>query len=871
MGDDRSKIGDDISVSLRPRLSVPPTPPHFLLRQRLVDLLQESQDRRLTLVVAPAGSGKTTLVADFAARSKRRATWVTLAEQEGHGPLMWTAVTAALSLVIPDLAGPPSWTAAAPGSALDAADDLLAALAGVGAPQPSLLVLDDLQRVDHDPDTIRSLDSFVESLPAWLHLILLSRRMPQLHVARLRVRRQMGEIHFAELKFSADEAEQLLAMLVPTLSRDERRPIATSSAGWAAGLQMTALAARASQARSTRSSLRDRDLLLAEYVWDEVLAGERPEVVDVLLNTAVVSRVNGNLADALTDGVNAEALLEEADARGLFVSRLDLSGWFEVHALVRQVLLAEAERRAPGRVADRHSRAALWFEESSDIPSALEHLLKAGRPRACLGLLARHVAGLYNAGMADLISHTLTAISPHVVNQDLESRMEYAWCLLTVDREHFLSRVEELTVMVGPGDDVDDTLRNRLLILRSIAATITGHCVAGATLAEQALDGFGSQGATDFLAPFGWNMVARGVALSERWDDWLPEVRRARLKLSRDLDRSLAFESTRALGQALAGRPVEALRTADTVKASGLTDDLSIRAELGIAEAIAHRELGDRAQAVAELLPLAEEPIGPVVHSQVIALVELTRARIDDGDLESARHSFDRLAEVVTTSFPGPDGEIWLARAGTLLALAAGRTTEARSWSERSQNDFWSQINAARLRLAEGDKAGANALLGLATPSSPRQEVVRQLLAARAAANPVEARKPLMDAVETATSCAMLQTVASEGGEVLDLLDRVAWLAPREWLDRVRRAAAHRPDGHATRLIPDALLSEREMDVLRMLPSRLTIAEIADELSVSVNTVKFHLKVIYRKLGVSSRVEAASVARAMTSLRPGPD
>jgi LuxR family maltose regulon positive regulatory protein len=829
--------------------------------------VDDSADRQLTLVVAPAGSGKTTLVADWARRSGSRTAWVTLADQESNGLRFWAAVTAALSVVVPGL-DDASPAIPAPGTALDAMDNLLASLAGVLAPQPTVLVLDDLQRVDHDAETIRSLGSLVETLPSWLHLVVLSRRVPALPVARLRARRQMGEMHFAELKFSTAEADEMLAKLVPALSKEERRPIATGSAGWAAGLQMAALAARASQARSARSPLRDRELLLAEYVWDEVLAGEREDVVQVLVDTAVVGRVNGDLAGALADRTDAEALLEEADARGLFVSRIDPSGWFEVHALVREVLLAEAERRAPGRAADLHARAALWFEKSGDTPRALRHLLLVGQLRAALGLLARHVATLYDQGLADLISHTLTEIPQEVANQDLETRVEYTWCLLLVDRERFLNLVHELTMMVGAGEDVDETVCNRLLMLRSIAETITGDCVAGAALAEQALEGFGPGAPTDLIGRFGWNMVARGLALSERWDDWLPEVRRARLRLSSDPHRMLAFEGTRALGQALAGRPVEALRTAEAVRAGGQVQPLSIlRAELDIAEAVAHRELGDRARAVAELLPLAEEPIGPVVYSQVIALCELTRARIDDGDLESAAHSFERLLEVVTGQFPGRDGRIWLARAGTLLAVAKGDAAQARGWSERVDDDFWFQINTVRLHLAEGDKARANELLGLARPTTPRKEVVWNLLTARATANPTAALKPVMHAVETATSVGLLQTVASEGEEVLDLLDRVAWLVPRGWLDRVRRAAAHRPAGPVSGLAPGSVLSEREMDVLRMLPTRLTIAEIAAELSISVNTVKFHLKVIYRKLGVSSRAEAASVTRAMTSLR----
>jgi LuxR family transcriptional regulator, maltose regulon positive regulatory protein len=148
-----------------------------------------------------------------------------------------------------------------------------------------------------------------------------------------------------------------------------------------------------------------------------------------------------------------------------------------------------------------------------------------------------------------------------------------------------------------------------------------------------------------------------------------------------------------------------------------------------------------------------------------------------------------------------------------------------------------------------------------------RHEVVQALLTARAATNPDEAMQTLTDAVELASSHGLLQTVASDGRELIELIERAAWRVSDDWLDRLRLAAAQGRIPHsATSHGFGEALTDRERDVLRLLPSRLTLNEIAKELYVSVNTLKFHLRVIYRKLDVKSREEAATIARALTRI-----
>ena len=411
--------------------------------------------------------------------------------------------------------------------------------------------------------------------------------------------------------------------------------------------------------------------------------------------------------------------------------------------------------------------------------------------------------------------------------------------------------------------DPDDTLAARLTMLQSIAATVSGDWVSGGRLATESMSALGETPWTDPLGRFGWNMVVRDVALSERWDDESPQLEEARLELGRDPERRLAYEGTRALGEALAGRPVDALRISAGVRdLANVNSMMILRVELSCAEAIAHRELGDRPRAVTGLATLAEWSGGPVTHARVLAMLQLTQLRLDEGDLEAAEELLERASAYVHSDFSAIGGRSWLAHTASLVDLAAGRLVGARGWAEQVNDDFWGGVSVARVELAEGHRDVAARALDRAAPRCLRHEVVRDLLRARAADSHEKAVHHARLAVERASGVGLVQTVASEGADILELLEVNAWMSPQAWLDRIRRAASPHSAGPRTDpSLPGEHLTARETEVLRMLQSRLTLREIAGELFISVNTLKFHLRIIYRKLGVRSRGEAAAQVR----------
>jgi LuxR family transcriptional regulator, maltose regulon positive regulatory protein len=854
------------SPLLRAKLRAPSASDHFVRRPRLDDLLDDLVRVPLTLVLAPAGSGKSAVVAGWVEHTQLPVSWLSLDDSDRDARQLWAGVIAALDGTSPGV-GEGAIGLLRRGEPVDRVVARLLDDVEQVEVDTLVLVIDDLHLVDGDEEVNRSLSAFLQHLPSCLRVVALSRRQPVLPIDRLRGRGQLGEIHLAELRLSDGEAAEMLRRLAPAMEPDDVEEVIGVVAGWAAGLQIAAVAARADRARGGLGSVvEERAVVLDDFVWHEVLALERDDLVQALLDVAVADRVNHALASALTGRADAVDLLREAEARGLFVSRLGVEGWFEIHSLVRSALLAHLARSTPERLVTQHERAARWFEAAGEVPAALDHWMSAGCPRQALRLLAMAHGSLYDAGREAVVRRTLAAIPPEVAGDDVDAMADLTWCHLLLSRVAFAEGVERAS-RFAEGRPLDDMQIGRLRVLQAIDRVVHADWAASAVLAREGLDRLGDRWRTDPIGRFGWNLVAREIALGERWDDRSDEVRAVEAAVSGDPERRLAFEGTRALGLVLAGHPIEALQTVAGIRhATEVTNMTILRAEVGLAEGLAHRELGDRERATEELGVIADTPAETMVYCRLLAMLALAADMASAGDRERARARMDEAVDLAVSAGLGAGADDWLARVGTLVALAEVDGPGAARWADQVGDPFWRSAGTARTLLAAGERSGAAEVLVLAEPRCVRHEVILGLLRAEAIDDRDEASKAGVAALEVASSTGLLKTVADEGPLGLDLLERAAWRAPEAWLDRLRRVVAtSRPVVGKALVEPLEPLTDRERDVLRFLPSRLTTREIADELYVSVNTLKFHLKVIYRKLGVSSRAEAAEKARRMTS------
>jgi LuxR family maltose regulon positive regulatory protein len=724
----------------------------------------------------------------------------------------------------------------------------------------SVLLVDDVHLLDETDELAASIQQFVQHAPDWLHVVLSSRREPRLPLDRLRARGEVVELRFRELLLSPDEATEMLRLEQLALPEAQIESVVERADGWAAALELAVPAARTTDAQDRVDDFdAEYERLLRNYVLHEVLGEESTEDVAMLGDLSIVDRINPGLAAALLDGADAERWLQRAEARSI-VTGVVPAGWYEVHSLVRTVLKAELASRFPDRLEPLHRRAAQWYERSGDVPAALEHLLLGGEPRAALRLLAAKHADLYDDGDEATIRKTVASIPSTVAMGDVDAIIELAWSQLLTNRHEFAEVVDHLQWRVKEAE-LEEPVRMRVSMLAAFRATMHGDWASGAALARSVEDSASDQSWRDPLARFSWNMVARDVALDERWDDTADETRELEIALARDPERRLALDGTRAVGLALAGRPVDALRTVVGIRRIEKAVNMSVLSiELALAEAIAHRELGERDRAREELRALFEGMTDPMLYAKVIGGLELAQLHLDDGDPDRARHVFDAVEALTVSEQFGVGLRGWLARVGTLVALGNRRHDEAQRWARQADDPFWSAVSAARVHLADDAAEAARADLADVVARCPRHTVVLHLLRARAVDAAAEAEKDVLVAVETAVGHSMLQTVASEGPDVPALVEPVAWDVPKAWMDRLRRAAGRSGiPMHASALLDS--LTDREREVLRFLPSRLTVREIASELYISVNTLKFHLRVIYRKLNVSSRAEAVEIVR----------
>lgn len=837
----------------RAKFRVPSAPTHFVPRPRLVRLLDELSEYPITVIHAPAGAGKTALVADWVQRSGRRFAWVRLDAADRDAEQLWASLTAQ-------------------------------ALGGDGS-SPMTLVVDDVHRVDDEEPARAALASFVEHRPPTLRLVLLSRRRLPLPVERLRAGGELADVQFDLLRFSDGEAARMVRGLCPEVGAEPVSSIVRRADGWAAALQLMSLALRSQRHAPVPvppgPGAAAPEKLLAGYLWQEVLGAEASELVGLLLRTAVVDRVNYGLAEALTGRLDAGDLLEEAEARGLFVTSLDAGGWFEVHSLVRDVLTATFRRRLPDGFRECHERAAAWFEGSGEGVAALDHWLAAERPREALRVLAEVAVPLVRARRTTTISRVLAQLPVQVT--DPEATLELAWCRLMVDRPGFVDALATAELL---RTDASAPQSGRLDVLRAAASCLEDDWRAAERLARRGVSRLGDHPDQDPIGDFAWDVVAHAVALGERWHDDAASVSEARRGASVSASGRLAFAGTRALGLALAGHPLDTLDAASRIRsASGGGHLLTTGTELDLACAVARREVGDPELPESTLEEVAGGPSHPFPQLQLVAQLELVDAAIADSRLDQAAARL-RAAEAIAAAHlprvsgrapstasvaPSPPAPVALARAGVRLSLAQADPGAAAEWLGRLTDPFWRPVCTAQVHLAAGRPDDAAEAVARAQPRCVRHEVVGGLVLARSIAHVDRDRaaKHVEVALELAAGHGLVRAVAGDGFPVLDLVEMAAWRVPSAWMGRLRRVLLPACDRPPTPTGLVDALTERERAVLRLLPSRLTTREIAAELFISQNTLKFHLRGIYRKLGASSRSEAVQAAHALRLLPRG--
>ncbi|HEV2256271.1 MAG TPA: hypothetical protein VGS06_24235, partial [Streptosporangiaceae bacterium] len=372
--------GQDVLLAIK--LHVPRPQPGFVSRPRLVQALGEGLARGRVLVCAPAGFGKTALLADWARGGGRPVAWLGLDAGDNDPARFWHYVVAALDRAQPGIAerlgpllGPP-----APRSFDRLVTALINELAADPGPDEVLLVLDDYHLVDAGP-VHESVAFVLENLPPGLRVVVSGRADPPLPLARLRARGQLAELRAADLRFTPEEAAALLGETAgPGLPAAVAQALVARTEGWAAGLQLAGLSLRGhADAAGFVAAFSGSHRFVLDYLADEVLDGQPGPVRAFLLETSVLERLSGELCDAVTGRPGSQAMLAGIERAGLFLVPLDEErGWWRYHHLFADLLRARLRAEQPGRVQALHRAAAAWFDEHDLADDAVRHALAAG-------------------------------------------------------------------------------------------------------------------------------------------------------------------------------------------------------------------------------------------------------------------------------------------------------------------------------------------------------------------------------------------------------------------------------------------------------------------------------------------------------------
>jgi len=899
---------------LATKLHMPASRPDLVPRPRLAERLDEGLGRGLILVCAPAGYGKTVLLADWARPGGHPAAWLSLDAGDNDPARFWRHAVAALDQARPGtggrvapLLGPP-----APSSFQSLLTALINELAEPAAGE-ALLILDDYHVIDSHL-VHESLSFLLEHLPPRITVVLASRSDPPLALARLRARGQLAEIRAADLRFTPAEAGELLQHAAAALPYASVVALAARTEGWAAGLQLAALSLRGhDDAAAFVAAFTGSHRYVLDYLAEEVLERQGERLRTFLLETSVLDRLSGPLCDAVTGRDGSQALLEQVERAGLFLVPLDeVRGWWRYHHLFADLLRARLQQEQPGRLAPLHRNAATWHQQHGLAEDAIGHAAAAGEMLWAARLIERHFDLVHRIqGEAATIDRWLSVLPADVVRS--RPRLLLAQAHMAADSGH-PEAVEPLldAVECAPHDWADEPFEPTA----GVAASFLINVPALTTLNRSYLAQL--HGDAEATAAFATQTLAESKpeerALSATAHGFLAVAEWLRGRLT-EAERALAssvieWRDTGGLTliawgwyqlvliQLAQGRLDAAALTCgqalDTLVTAGRPPPAAGPGHVGLAGVAYQRnELDAALRQVTEGIALCRQ----FVYTPPLAtgLVTLAWIRQASGDPAGA---LDAVEEAGQAS-PGPPSLLNPVRAQRArLLLAQGDLAGAARWANGSglrpgdEARYFREpghLALARVLLAQDRPGQALALLDRLHAAAVTQDRTGSLieigalraLALAASGDGAGAVTALADALLLAGSRGYVRVFADEGPPMAALLGRLiaaqrtgqaATDVPLGYLAELRRAlgaAPATPDPGQDTARPGIVdpLTGRELEVLRMLAAGRPNQAIARELVVTLDTVKKHVSHVLGKLGAANRTEAVARARELSLIR----
>jgi LuxR family transcriptional regulator, maltose regulon positive regulatory protein len=855
--------------------TLPPACPEWVIRRSRIE--ERVAAAPLTVVTGPAGAGKTTAVASWAAGARGPVAWVTLDRYDSQWDVFWTAVVAALGCAGVEFRR----ALPAPGQTDNHAFLLRLAAELAAQERPVTLVLDDLQQISgHDLD--EGLQYLIRNTRPGLRVVICSRADPALSLHHYRLAGELTEIRAAELAFTAHEARLLMAQHGVTLLDGTLEQLTALNEGWAAGLRMAALSLQDEpDPELFVKQFAAEDGAIAGYLMEEVLNKQSPRYRDLLLKTSILERVNAGLAVEMTGDERAGDVLGALAHAHAFVEPAG-NGWYRFHSLFGEVLQLKLRFNHPHEVPDLHRRAARWYQAHQQLLEAVRQAAAADdwlfAARLVVDDLA--VSALFEGTERDPLTECFRAM-PYPGSGPEPQPALVAAAVALADGQEDIARtalaVAEDSISAVPASQ-EATCQVALATLRLELARRTGDIAVAADSAGQAEQHLRTL-PEETRARHDVRMLAeRGLLLL-----WAGQPDEAAASLSDAHPDSAEhgpdcadYHGHLALAEAFRGRPHAAAQILETTCAPRDGERLSSAAEVALA--VIHLERHGL-QETRNPFKRADAAlrVRPDRLAAALACFAAARCRLAEGQAGTA-------SELAARARLGWSPPGWLDRRLTLLesraSAAAGDIASAVAAAERC--DPGGSLDAAaalaHARLDAGDPLAAGIALGSGpaiTGEIPAARCLEWWLAEARLAfstdDDARGRRSLLKAAKVGEREALRLSVDLENAWMRPLLRGDPQLAEAcRHLPAAAPAASGPPAGGrvpAPRNGADPViveeLSAREREVLKLLAGMLTTAEVAGELYISVNTVKSHLKSIYRKLAARHRGEAVRRAQQL--------
>ena len=891
---------------LQTKLYVPPVRSDLVPRPRLIEKLNAGLDGKLNLVSAPAGFGKTTLVSAWVGQTEMPVAWVSLDEQDNDLTRFLTFFIAALQTVqtgygelalglLQSSQPPPAETILT--GLINELTEVTSSIA---------MVIDDYQVITNHA-IHESVAFLLDHLPAQIHLNFSSRIDPPWPLARLRARRELTELRANDLRFIPDEATTFLNDVMGLeLSKDDVTIMESRTEGWIVGLQMAALSMQGQKDKSgfIRAFTGSHRFIL-DYLVEEILNQQPPTIQEFLLKTSILERLSASLCDTVTGGDESQRILTRLEKANLFLVPLDDERrWYRYHHLFADLLHSRLEQTQPDLVPALHHRASDWYEHRGLTAEAVNHMLAAGDTEQVARLVEGNALTMMDRGELTTLAGWLGALPDEAVRSRPWLCVAYAWVLAYTGQvnavESLLQDAERAIARSNPANGgFDEDTRSRaetqrltghVAATRAYATAVSGDMPRAEKFAREAMAKLPQR-----------DLTARGVALALlgsalRWRGDLSAATHAfaeAVAISQVAGIShvtVAALCNLAALQTMQGQLHKAVATCrDTLR---LTADYYEHGTLqfpviGLAYArlsFVLREWNDLESA----LRYAEEGLElckqwgqtDILITGYLNLARVYQAVGDSGSVLSTIRDATRVAS--TESIPY---RVQVAALEAQLQLAQGNPAAAFRWArdrglkiddELKYQQIGEYIVLARVLIAQGKGESLTLLarlLEIFETSGAIGHAIEILVLQAVFLHEQGENDQALIALERALSLAQpedyVRTFIDEGAPMGKLLRQAAMQGiAGEYTARLLAALEKETkDGqHIPQMMPQIMvdpLSERELEVLRLLTTHLSNTEIASELYISANTVRFHVKNIYNKLNVHRRTDAVQRAEEL--------